>query len=258
MDAIVTAGGIPKPDDPLFVYTQGRSKAMLDLAGKPMVQWVLDALSHADSIGRVVVIGLSEENGLTCAKPLTFIPNHGGMFLNVRAGASKVVELTPNTDIVLSVSSDIPAITHEMVDWMVGEVVKTDHDLYYNVITQKDMEKRFPDSRRSFTHFKDIRVCGGDITAFRAELALSEGGLWEKLMATRKNVLKQAALIGYGTLFLFLLRQLTLNEALKRANMALEINASVLRCPYPEIGMDVDKAFQRDLLHGELSRQESI
>jgi NDP-sugar pyrophosphorylase family protein len=44
MDAIVIAGGIPEPGDPLYEYTQGQPKALLDIAGKPMVQWVLDAL----------------------------------------------------------------------------------------------------------------------------------------------------------------------------------------------------------------------
>ena len=33
MDAIVTAGGIPHPDEPLYPYTQGGSKATLDIAG---------------------------------------------------------------------------------------------------------------------------------------------------------------------------------------------------------------------------------
>ena len=43
MDAIVIAGGIPQPEEPLYEYTQGIPKAMLNIAGKPMVQWVLDA-----------------------------------------------------------------------------------------------------------------------------------------------------------------------------------------------------------------------
>jgi nitrite reductase/ring-hydroxylating ferredoxin subunit len=37
MDAIVLAGGIPLPEDPLYPYTQGHSKALVDIAGKPMV-----------------------------------------------------------------------------------------------------------------------------------------------------------------------------------------------------------------------------
>ena len=48
MDAIVTAGGIPQPEDPLYTFSNGNAKALIDVAGKPMVQWVLDALGDID------------------------------------------------------------------------------------------------------------------------------------------------------------------------------------------------------------------
>ena len=86
MDAIVTAGGIPQPQDPLYIYSNGDSKALIDVAGKPMVQWVLDALSDAKSIDNVIVIGLSPKNGLTCKKPMHFISNQGRMLSNIVAG----------------------------------------------------------------------------------------------------------------------------------------------------------------------------
>ena len=44
MDAIVLAGG-KSTDDPLSALTGGELKSMLPIAGKPMVQWVLDAIS---------------------------------------------------------------------------------------------------------------------------------------------------------------------------------------------------------------------
>jgi NDP-sugar pyrophosphorylase family protein len=90
MDVIVMAGGIPKPDDPLYEYTQGQPKALLDIAGKPMVQWVLDALAEAESIDQVVLISLSEESGLEFTKRITYIPDQGGLLQNVRAGIGKV------------------------------------------------------------------------------------------------------------------------------------------------------------------------
>ena len=40
MDVIVTAGGIPRPNEPLYPYTQGESKALLEIAGKP-IWWIL-------------------------------------------------------------------------------------------------------------------------------------------------------------------------------------------------------------------------
>ena len=70
MDAVVLAGGIPSPEDPLYNYTQGRSKALVDIAGAPMVQWVLNALGGAISVDHVLVVGLDQDCGLTCAKPL--------------------------------------------------------------------------------------------------------------------------------------------------------------------------------------------
>jgi NDP-sugar pyrophosphorylase family protein len=42
MDAVITAGGVPQPDELLYPYTL-KPKALLEIDGKPMVQWVLDA-----------------------------------------------------------------------------------------------------------------------------------------------------------------------------------------------------------------------
>ena len=54
MDAIVIAGGNPQPQESLYAYSRGNPKALIDIAGKPMVQWVLDALGGAQSVDRVV------------------------------------------------------------------------------------------------------------------------------------------------------------------------------------------------------------
>ena len=77
MDAIVTAGGIPQPGDPLYSYSHGNSKALIDIAGKPMIQWVLDALGDAKHVDNVIVMGLSPKSGVTCKKPLYFLSMQG-------------------------------------------------------------------------------------------------------------------------------------------------------------------------------------
>lgn len=257
MDAIVTAGGVPAEGDPLYEFTQGGSKALLDLAGKAMAQWVLDALSNSESIENIALVGLTEDSGLVSSKPMAYLPNQGSMLDNIVAGAHKLMDITPGLDVVLTVSSDIPAITAEMIDWMSAEVVNHDSQVYYNVVTQEDMENRFPGSKRSFTRFKDASVCGGDMTAFRTDLITGENSLWQKIIEARKNVFKQAALIGYDTLLLLLLRRLTIDSAVERAGRSLEVTAKALRCPYPEIAMDVDKPFQFELLRAELAERST-
>jgi GTP:adenosylcobinamide-phosphate guanylyltransferase len=255
MDAIVTAGGIPEPEDLLYEYTQGGSKAMLDMAGKPMIQWVLDALCESKTIERVVIVGLEPGSNVTCPKSLAFIPNQGSMVDNIRKGVSKVLELNPGAEFALMVSSDIPGINGEMVDWSVNTALETDDDAYYSVVTRELMESRFPGSKRSYIRFKDVEVCGADMNMIRTSIATGRDEFWNKLVAARKNAFKQAALIGYDTLFLLLLRQLTINGVVKKASARLGLKGRAIISPYAEIAMDVDKPYQLELLRKDLARK---
>jgi hypothetical protein len=257
MDAIVTAGGIPLPEEPLYPATQGHPKALVDIAGKPMIQWVLDALTQSTVIENVILVGLSEKSDVTCGKPLYFIPNQGKMLENLRAGAVKVLEINKKARHVLLVSSDIPAISGEMVDWAVNTAMQTDEDIYYNIIQREVMEKRFPGSKRTYTRLKDMEVCGGDMNVGRLELLTSEDtDLWEKITNARKSPLKQAGLIGFDTLFMLLLRQLTLEKAAANIMKRLKITGRAIVCPYAEIGMDIDKPHQLEILRADLAKAQ--
>jgi GTP:adenosylcobinamide-phosphate guanylyltransferase len=254
MDAIVTAGGIPLPEDPLYPYTAGRSKAMLDIAGKAMIQWVLDALSAAQKVDNVIIIGLGDKSSVTCAKPMHFLPNEGRMLSNIVAGVDKALEINPKTERVLIVSSDIPALTGEMVDWLVDEIEKDPSDLYYGIIPRDVMEKRFPDSRRTWTHLKGMDVCGADINATHVRMATEHLDMWEALIGNRKSPLKQASIIGFGTLFLLLARQLTLEVALRRVCERIGIKGKAIVWPWAEAGMDVDKPHHLEVVRAVLEK----
>jgi GTP:adenosylcobinamide-phosphate guanylyltransferase len=253
MDAIVTAGGIPQPGEPLYEYTQGSCKALLDIAGKPMIQWVLDALFEAQTVDRIVVIGLPPDAGIGGGKIASLIPNQGGMVDNIRAGVKKIIELNPQAHHVLIVSSDIPAITAEMVDWIVNTTMQTDEDVYYSVIERKVMEKRFPASKRSYTHLKDLEVCGGDMNMVRTSLISANSELWERIIDARKNVFKQAALIGFDTLILLLLRRITLESGIKMVTKRLKVTGRAIVSPYAEVGMDIDKPHQLEIIRADLT-----
>jgi GTP:adenosylcobinamide-phosphate guanylyltransferase len=255
MDAIVTAGGTPQPEDLLYPFTQGEPKALLDICGKPMIQWVLDALSSAEMVDRVVVNGLPETSGIICSKVAAFIPDQGEMLDNIRAGARKILELNPAARHVLIVSSDIPAITAESVDWVVKTVMQTDDDVYYNVITRQAMESRYPDSRRSYVRLQDIEACGGDMNAARVSILTESHSFWDQIVASRKNAFKQAALIGYDTLVLLLLRKLTMDKAVQRVARRLNMTGRAIVCPYAEVGMDIDKPNQLEILRADLAKR---
>ena len=258
MYAIVIAGGIPQPGEPLYEFTQGQSKALLEIAGKPMVQWVLDALSAASTVDGVVIMGLSPEAGLSCSKPITFTPNQGEMLANILNGVKEVLKLVPEASHALIVSSDIPAITPESVDWVVNTALKSDHDVYYNVIKREVMEKRFPGSRRSYTRLKDMEVCGGDMNVVRTLTATGKDELWKRIIDSRKSAFKQASLLGFDLLFLLLLRQITIEQAVQKVSRRIGLRGKALVCPYAEVGMDVDKPHQLEIMRLDLAKRVQV
>jgi GTP:adenosylcobinamide-phosphate guanylyltransferase len=256
MYAIVTAGGIPQPDDPLYSFSHGDSKALIDVAGKPMVQWVLDALGDAKQVDDVILIGLSPKSGLSCKKPIHYISNQGRMLANVVAGVNKSLELDPKTKYVLVVSSDIPTLRSEMVDWLVDTAMETKDDLYYGVCPREVMETRFPNSNRTFTKFKDMQICGADINIAHVSMATEHLDMWERLIGNRKSPLRQAATIGLGTAFLLLTGGLTLDDAVERVTQRLGIKGRAIIWDHAEPCMDIDKPHQLELLREDLARQE--
>jgi hypothetical protein len=202
-----------------------------------------------------VLIGLTDKSNLTCKKPLTYLSNQGKMLDNLKAGTAKVLELNPKAEYVLFVASDIPSIKAEMVDWVVNTCLETRDDLYYNVIRREDMEQRFPTSKRTYTALKDMEVCGGDLNMARAAIVNQNSEFWGRLIEARKNPAAQAAMIGLDIIFKLLFRQLTIDDVVKRVADKLGLKGRAIVCPYPEIGMDVDKPHQLEIMRADLAKR---
>lgn len=252
MEAIITAGGCPAPKEPLYPLTQGGFKAMLPIAGKPMIRWVLEAVAAAPHVDQIVVVGLPAMDLLACSKPVTLVEDHGGLMDNIAAGAAAVLRLNPAAERTVLFSSDIPALTPLMVEWMIEQVQASDHEVWYTVIERSVMEASFPGSRRTYTHLKNLELCGGDVVGLDPRLTQSDHPLFVKLSAARKSPVRQAALLGFDTLFLLLLRQLALSEAERLISRRLGVRGRALLTPYAAMGMDVDKPNQYELLKAAL------
>lgn len=256
MDAIVLAGGIPNPEDPLYSFVKGDAKALVDINGKPMVQWVLDALSDAQRVDNVIIVGLSPKNQLICKKPLYFLSNQGRMLANIVAGVKKSLELNKKNKYVLIVSSDVPAIQTHMVDWLVDTSMQTKDDLYYGVCARAVMEERFPDSRRTYTRLKDVELCGSDVNLCHVRMATEHLDMWESLLGARKSPFAQASKLGLGLLFALFTRQLTLEDAVARISERIGIKGRAIVWPYAEPCMDVDKPHQLEMLRADLAKSQ--
>jgi hypothetical protein len=179
------------------------------------------------------------------------------MLANIVAGVNKALEINKRNKYVLVVSSDIPALKAEMVDWLIQTCMETKDDLYYGVCPREVMEARFPDSKRTYTHLKDMDVCGADMNITHVRMATEHLDMWESLIGSRKSPLRQASMIGFGTLFALFTRRLTLEDAVRRVTERIGVKGRAIVWPYAEPCMDVDKPVQLEILRADLERQQS-
>ena len=252
IDAIVTAGGVPQPGEHLYEYSRGRSKALIDVAGKPMIQWILDALGGSVAVQDVLIVGLDGSEGLSYKQTLHYLPNQGGMIENILASAARIADINPQANHVLVASSDIPTITAEMVDWVVSQI-RPEDDVVFNAIERSVMEERFPQSARTFTKLRGIQLCGGDMNVASLRTVLAERGAWQRLADARKSPLRQAAVVGFDTLLAVLFRLTDMEGTARLASKNLGIAGRAVLCPYAEVGMDVDKDHQLELVRQDLA-----
>ncbi len=257
MQAILLAGGRIESDDPFYGLISTEMKSMTPICGKPMVQWVLDALSGSKVIEKIFVIGLAERSELSSKKPLVFLPDQGGIFDNICFGVEKIVEVSARDEMIVVASGDIPALTSEMVDWLASQIEVDLYDIYYSTVTRQVMEAQFPGSNRSYVHLRDVEICGGDVNIINSRIFNQANDLWKRLSESRKSSMKQAALIGLSTLILVLLKAITLDGAAKRICRKLKIRGKALLVPYAEMAMDVDKPHQLDIIKAFLSEKVS-
>jgi molybdopterin-guanine dinucleotide biosynthesis protein A len=255
MDAIVIAGQTPGKTDALLEYAAVKNKALIPIAGKPMIQWVTDALVGSQHVERLVIVGLNASCGVDFgAKPVVFVPDQGRLMKNLWAGGRRALQDTSDRDRILVCSCDIPLITTAIVDDHIAAMLATRHDVYYTIVDQATMLARFPTSKRTYTRLQDGVFCGGDLNMASSKVLETNKALWDDLLEARKSVLRQIQRVGFGTLLKFLTGKLSLADAERRAEKILGLKARVVHTPHAEIGMDVDKPFQLDIARAELEK----
>jgi hypothetical protein len=143
-----------------------------------------------------------------------------------------------------------------MVALVFNTSMQTKHDLYYTMIPRPVMEARFPTSRRTYVHLKDLQACGGDLHLARTAVVDKDSEFWEKLIEARKNPAAQASLLGFDIIFRFLTRQLTADDVIRRVAQRLGLKGRALISPFAELGMDVDKPHQLEIMRAHLVKQQ--
>lgn len=255
INCIILAGGLPQPGEPMYEMTQGKSKALLDMNGRTMLERVVDALQAAKTTGEILVVGLGNDLGMQFHKPVYHLPDQDSLLKNALAGIAKMRELHPETNLVLLCSADIPTLTPQIVDDFIEKCAPYDKGMVYNFVDKPTMEARFPHSNRTYVKLKDALIAGGDVTLIQADLADSNQDIWEALTNARKHAWQLARVVGFRFLFKFLLRQLSFADIEEAAFRITGRRCEIMLNPHAEIAMDADKPEQVLLLRADFEQK---
>lgn len=242
MYAVILAG-----DNEDRKIKQGRvvaNKAFVTINDRMMVDYVLDCYRRMDELAGIGIIGPGAELK-ALGEDITCIPQRGSMIANVLAAA----ETFKDGWLLLS-SCDIPLVTPAAIrDFLVN---CQGADMYYPLVSKTECQRVFPDMHRTWVKLKDGLFTGGNVVLIRTAKVSEAAGPAGAFFDARKSPAKLAGLIGFPTLIKLALKILTLCELEEKMGKILGVDCKAVITKYPEIGTDVDKESDYDIISAKL------
>jgi len=233
VDAVVLAGG-----DGAVVDPTSRFKGLLPVAGRPMVEWVVDALREAESVHEVAVVVPTAENlGEWVDKVDKLVVSDGSFSENVIAGVRSFREERP----VLIATGDIPALTAQAVDTYVRLSLETGAEVTYPLVRKEDMLAKFPGSERTFIKIAGGSVTGGNVALLQPFVAERNVEIGQRLFDTRKSAVQMARILSVGFVLRLVSGRLRVVDVERRMEKLLDAKCAAIFTSEASIGADVDK-----------------
>ncbi|MFC4454390.1 NTP transferase domain-containing protein [Deinococcus sonorensis] len=245
-NALVLGGG--DPGDPFAAAHGVKVKPQIQLEGRPMAGYVLQALRDSGRVAQVAYVG-PVPDGQDAGVDLR-LTDHGSLLANLEGGARALAEHS-GTPHMLVVTADIPLITAQMVQDVLDSA--PDAGLVYPIVRREVCEAAYPGVKRTYARLQDGTFTGGNLFLLDARLISRVLPRLREVLATRKQPLKLASLIGYGVLLRLLLGQLSIQQLETRVSALLEVPARALITEHAAIGTDVDKDGDLELVTRVLS-----
>lgn len=224
---------------PLRDVSPVANEALIDIGGKPMVQYVIDGLRQSAEVKRIVIVAPPGElEPHVMGQNLEFVPSAGHIIDNI-VNATRVL---PQDEQILIATCDIPLINGEIIDGLIALCREKPADLYYPIVEKSVGEKKYPYVKRTYVHLREGTFTGGNLFLVNPAVVESTAEKARSFLDYRKNPLKMVSLIGWSFLLRYLLfKNLTLAELEKKVSDMWQLRGAVVICPWPEVGIDVDK-----------------
>jgi molybdopterin-guanine dinucleotide biosynthesis protein A len=243
MTAIVLAGQRDGEDE-LARHAGAACKAVVEIAGAPMLARVLETLGAASCLGNIIVSGPDNDkladqeliNNLIQADHVSWQPPQA----SPSRSAYDVLSKLPSHEQVLLTTADHPLLSPEIVDEFCNRSAEQGADLTVGLAPYALVHDKFPAMKKTVLRFKGSELCGCNLFTFLTPAGREAASYWQRVESQRKNPLRVIRSLGWVTIIKYFFGMLTLNDALiaLSRNMGLHVQAVVL--PYADAAVDVD------------------
>ena len=247
--AVVLAGSRPGRD--AFAEQYGTDlKALIPIAGEPMVRRPIRALLSSRAISQIVVLSQAPQRiaaAVDADTRVEFRSSRGTI-------AETILELCDNKQTawpLLVTTADHALLDAVMVDEFVAGAAGADVAL--GVVERGTLLRRFPDAQRTWLKFRGRAYTGANLFVLSSPAVRSAIELWRSVEQDRKKAWRVLSLLGPVTLLCIALRLVSLDEVMKQLSGRLRLQVKAVALSNPLAGIDVDKPADHDLVEAILA-----
>lgn len=242
--AVVLAGSRPGRD--ALAQNYGTDlKALIPVAGEPMVRRPVQALLASPSVTRVHVLAQQPE------RIRDALPDDDRIFIgqsgNTIAATLEAFSLDPDTRWPLLVTTaDHAMLTSAMVEEFVGRAEGA--DVAIGLVERKRLLARLPQSQRTWHRFRGGAYSGANLFLLAGPQVRPALELWRSVEQDRKNVLRLFRKLGPLNFLATALRLRTLRGTLDALGRKLGLDIRSVELSDPLAAVDVDKPADHELV----------
>jgi GTP:adenosylcobinamide-phosphate guanylyltransferase len=235
--ALILAGQRPGTDA-LAAHFGEEWKALVAIAGEPMLTRVVRTLHQVPEISRIIVLGQNTEvlaGAVAAGGGATIIASQSGISASISAVAGEEAAPWP----VLVTTADHPLLTPAMVSAFLAGAQGA--DLAVAMVEKQPMLAQFPQSKRTWLKFSDGHWSGANLFALTGHRVRPALALWAAAEQDRKKAWKLFLHFGPWLAIRALTRTIGLGAALERAGRNMGMVARLVPMADPVAAIDVDK-----------------
>jgi HAD superfamily hydrolase (TIGR01490 family) len=254
--AVILAGS-REEIDPLAAHFDLPLKALVPVAGLPMLCRVARTLLACPSVARVLIVTQKPE--LLARPELQWLAENPrvamarsphGIAVSVQELAGSAAAPWP----LLITTADHPLLTPEMVVHFLRE--SSPFDCSIGVVAKEVLSASYPSNRRTWMRFRAGEYTGANL--FTVSTPRTQPGLevLAKAEGNRKNQLKLLWHFGPALALGAVTKALSLAQAVERGARRFGLRATAVAMPFAEAGIDVDRLADRELVESILAERE--